>query len=340
MDCKRTERNVLLDYIRAAACLLIVFYHYTQRFSELFDQGTDWLFRVPWGYMAVSVFFMLSGYLAVVKDESSLSLRQYTKKKVLRLFPAYWICLPITFLVTSLFVPSRAVSVGAFLFNFTMLESFVGIEPVDGAYWTLANELVFYAFIAITTVILRKRETLPVYGLIWVILLLIYQFVSNDSLVFAAIGKIIAKQYGHMFVLGMSLFYLFDQKNNSMKAMSVINIFLALVYQYIVFESGYFCYMTISGVLIGICIVLNNKSFELPVTVKKILCPLEMVAGISYPLYLIHQNTGYAIMLAEIKWVSHTEWIIIAPIVATCLAAYLIHRYVEIPIAARFRQSE
>lgn len=83
------KRNVLLDYVRAIACILVVLYHYTWRITELFGYGQTWGVRVSWGYMAVAAFFMLSGYLTVVKDDGKLSLRLYIKKKILRLFPAY-----------------------------------------------------------------------------------------------------------------------------------------------------------------------------------------------------------------------------------------------------------
>lgn len=334
MDYKN-NRNIFLDYLRAIACLLVILYHYTQRFSELFSQGEDWAFRIPWGFMAIATFFTLSGYLAVIKDDESLSLWQYIKKKCLRLFPAYWVCLPITFLITTLFIPSRAVSFRDFFINFTMLESFLGVGLVDGAYWTLANELVFYAFIAFTVVVLKKRKKLPLFGFIWILLLIIHHVSSNDNLVFTVIGKIIAKQYGHMFVLGMSLFFLVNKQDTMMRVISVANVIMAIVYHYIVFGWWYSCYLVFSGLLIGISIVLNRRGVWISDSVKKCLYPLEILAGISYPLYLIHQNIGYAIILAEINWGLKTEWLIITPIIIMCIVAYWIHRIIEVPIVKK-----
>lgn len=327
------KRNIFLDYIRAAACILVVLYHYTWRVTELFGHGQTWGVRVSWGYMAVAAFFMLSGYLAVVKDEGKLSLWSYGKKKILRLFPAYWVCIPITFVVTTLVLPSRAVSLRDMLLNFTMLESFLGIGLVDGAYWTLANELIFYAFVALVVVILKKRDKLPAFGFLWLLLLFVYQFMPGSSLLFAAAGKLIARQYGHMFVFGASLFFLTaPQTDKRMRRVSAVNLLLALVYQYLVFGVPYFAFFALTGLLIAVCVKADSSGYVIPQNVRKILYPLEVIAAVSYPWYLIHQNVGYAIMHFEIQWFSASEWIILLPGIITFLIAYAIHRYIEIPI--------
>ena len=203
-----SKRNVLLDYIRATSCLLIILYHYTSRYGELFHNSTLWRFSLPWGWMAVSVFFMLSGYLAIASEKQYSSLLGYIQDKVIRLYPAYWVSMTLTFIITSLFLPSKAVSVWEYIVNLTMLESFVGVSLVDGAYWTLANELVFYAFFAFVIVLLRKRDKYQWFILAWLLLLIAYRYIERDGLIYAAIGKLLARPYGHMFIAGSSLHYI------------------------------------------------------------------------------------------------------------------------------------
>ena len=45
----KTGRNLFIDYIRGIACKLIVLYHYTQRYNELFHNSENWKFRMSWG---------------------------------------------------------------------------------------------------------------------------------------------------------------------------------------------------------------------------------------------------------------------------------------------------
>ena len=339
MSAARTGRNIFLDYVRGIACILIVLYHYTQRYNELFQNSGDWKFRVPWGYMAISTFFMLSGYLAIINDDSKTGLWTYIKKRAIRLFPAYWVAIPITFITTHFLLTSRRVSLIVALFNFTMLESFVGIPLVDGAYWTLANELVFYFFVAIVVVLLKKRNTLPIFGLGWILLLFIYHFVKSDSLFCAAIGKLIAKQYGHMFVAGTSLvFFLKETRNKWITIVSAICILLAVVYQYLTFGLDYTMFFLISLLVIVVCIIVDKRGLVPNDIFRKLLKPLEITATISYPFYLLHQNIGYAIMENLRPIITEKEWIIIIPILTVFALAYLVHKFIEIPIADFLRK--
>lgn len=339
MRIKDAERNVLLDYVRGIACILIVLYHYTQRYNELFHNSDGWCFRVPWGYMAVATFFVLSGYLAILKDESSTGLKTYIVKKVIRLFPAYWVAIPITFAVTFFYLPSRSVSIKAALFNLTMLESFVGVDLVDGAYWTLANELVFIAFVALVVVVLNKRERIPYFGLAWIAALIVFHFIDRKSLLFAAVGKLIAKQYGHMFVVGADLvFLLHDTGTTKNRIVTGASLLLAVVYQFLTFGWGYTTYFLVSTLIIAICIMVHNRGIVLSDRVRTCLWPLEFLAAISYPLYLLHQNIGYAIMERLRPIITEAEWIIVIPILVVVSVACLIHYCVEKPIAKKLRR--
>lgn len=335
MSVKQKSRNIYLDYIRGIACILIVLYHYTQRYFELFQDSNNWTFRLSWGYMAVSTLFMLAGYLSVIKDESNTKLQGYIKHKAFRLFPAYWASIPITFIVTYFWLPSRRVSVFAAIFNFTMLESFVGIALVDGAYWTLANELVFYAFIALVVVLLKKRNKLPFFCLAWIVVLIIFHFVEADSLLFDAIGKIIAKKYGHMFVAGVSLKYVL-QKNERYRIIAGLSLILSIAYQKLTFGWEYTLFYSISLLIVGVGVLLNYNGIVPNKKIRIILYPLEFIAGISYPLYLLHQNIGYAVIENLRPVITETEWIIIIPIFIVILVAYIIHRYIEVPVAKKY----
>ena len=217
--------------------------------------------------------------------------------KVLRLYPAYWTAIILTFIVTSFLLPSRAVSFRDMLVNLTMLESFIGVPLVDGAYWTLANELVFYAYIAIVVVILRRKDKLQVYCVVWLFFLFLYSLFESDSLLFAAIGKLIAKQYGHMFIIGISLYSLFnDTQNKKSVFFAIISLVLSFIYHYFTFEFHYFVFFTVTTALICVGIFLHKKGIEVPDKVRRVLFPIEFIGAISYPLYLVHQNIGYAIL--------------------------------------------
>ena len=56
-----------LNYLRAISALLVVFYHYTTRYLDIvYNMGAE-KSRIGlwWGCWAVSVFFILSGFLTL-----------------------------------------------------------------------------------------------------------------------------------------------------------------------------------------------------------------------------------------------------------------------------------
>jgi len=63
------------------------------------------------------------------------------------LYPAYWFSI-ISAVVIGLGVGVNIISVDQVLLNFTMVQKYLGVESVIGAYWTLHLELVFYVLCA------------------------------------------------------------------------------------------------------------------------------------------------------------------------------------------------
>ncbi|PKH03412.1 hypothetical protein CXF72_06275 [Psychromonas sp. MB-3u-54] len=51
-------------------------------------------------------------------------------------------------LITSVFIfYFGQISLTQFFINLTMLQQFFGVPHIDGSYWTLTNEIIFYGFI-------------------------------------------------------------------------------------------------------------------------------------------------------------------------------------------------
>ena len=79
--------------------------------------------------------------------------RQFTVSRVVRLFPAFWICCTATFVISLFIVPMRRVSLHEYLVNLTMLGGFIGVREVDSVYWSLFVEIQFYALVFLVLLI-------------------------------------------------------------------------------------------------------------------------------------------------------------------------------------------
>ena len=325
-----------LDYIRGVACLMVIFYHYTTRFIEIYPQySEEWKFEMSLGYIGVSAFFLLSGYLAIGGAGKKQSLNMYIKKKIIRLYPCYWIGIILTFVVTKILLADRSVSLIEAVINLTMLQSFLGVNAVDGAYWTLANELIFYGFVALILIKLKQNKNFYIWGIAWLIIQVVAQILLNkNTLLYLVVNKLLMVQYAHMFLAGGFVFCIFNENSYDRKNRILMKIALCvcIVMQFLIFGIEYGIFFLLEIIfLIGI-IQFEKKEKNYPDILILTLKPLSFIASISYPLYLIHQNIGYAIIIYLYKIGIHNEMIIIIPFIVMVVVSYIIHNMFEIKI--------
>ncbi|HEV2517545.1 MAG TPA: acyltransferase [Devosia sp.] len=125
------------DFVRAAACLTVLFHHLAQRMSWQ-DKlgGVEW-FRVfaQIGTFGVAMFFVLSGFLlsrpfwqALDRGEPAPSLRVYAMRRAARILPGFWLALLVSF-VLSITV------FGAVLDGQLVLRLVAGIFTVADWHW-------------------------------------------------------------------------------------------------------------------------------------------------------------------------------------------------------------
>lgn len=115
-----------MNWLRGFAAICVVLYHYTTRYQEVYGVIEEWSVNVPWGCGAVNTFFILSGFLTALTLRENTSVVDFVKKRAVRLYPAYWVCIILTALVTFFFLPTEFPGFDAVLINFTMLQSFWG----------------------------------------------------------------------------------------------------------------------------------------------------------------------------------------------------------------------
>ncbi|EEO0292918.1 acyltransferase, partial [Salmonella enterica] len=146
-----------IDFLRFVAAMAVVFFHYAFR-----GYAADGMSIMPYpslapvskyGFLGVQLFFMISGFV-ILMSASHGSIRNFTISRMVRLYPAFWACCTITFIVTLVIgAPTYSVSFNQYITNMTMLNEFIGIPSVDGAYWSLFVEMRFYALVAIILII-------------------------------------------------------------------------------------------------------------------------------------------------------------------------------------------
>lgn len=92
---------------------------------------------------------MLSGFLIVYTYKENFNMVSFLKKRCVRLYPMFWVCMVVTTIYMAFIFPERVPSVRQFLLNITMFPTLFGSTAIDGVYWTMPKELIFYIIFAI-----------------------------------------------------------------------------------------------------------------------------------------------------------------------------------------------
>ncbi|MBC8152273.1 MAG: acyltransferase, partial [Bacteroidetes bacterium] len=152
-----------LDALRGIAALLVVLFHFT-----MFRPQAEYGFK--YGVTGVDLFFMISGYVIFLTINRVRDWRDFIVSRVARLYPAYWTAVLLTTLLLYVFDRPHFFP-KATLANLTMLQNFVGTGDLDGAYWTLAVELIFYGLMLLLFVSGQLR-TVESWGAVFLSILL------------------------------------------------------------------------------------------------------------------------------------------------------------------------
>ena len=142
----RISRLVEIDALRGVAALAVVLFHYTARFDELFGHRPPPAISFSGGHYGVNLFFIISGFVIFMTLEKTSKPMDFVVSRFSRLFPAYWTAIVLTFLLTHLLgLPGKLVDLATAFGNLVMIHGLLfRIPHVDGVYWTLEVELLFY----------------------------------------------------------------------------------------------------------------------------------------------------------------------------------------------------
>lgn len=282
-------RLIELDALRGIAAVLVVLFHYTTRFDELYGHKSPIAFSVPWGHYGVNLFFMISGFVIFMTLQRTRRPMDFVVSRFSRLYPAFWAAVALTFLITHwLGLPGKTVELKTALLNLAMFHSLFGVAHVDGVYWTLEVELLFYAW----ALAMFSLKQLPRVHLLMVLLFALRLTYFGFEKVFSIdlpwiIYRLLILKYIAWFACGIMIFRLTNGSDSPRKDLGVLVLAVALIG---LVESLGVGAMAASFAVIfylaasGRIPILNNGLFK-------------WLGAISYTLYLLHENIGWAIML-------------------------------------------
>ncbi len=346
MNAANTNRSYYpsLDGLRGLAILLVVFYHNFGFINYFF-----------FGWLGVDLFFVLSGFLItdilLKTKDSPHYLRNFYVRRILRIFPLYYLVLIILFIALPLL--NRNVLLLEYytdhqIWFWTYLQNWLFIfHPVPdntGAlnhFWSLAVEEQFYLIWPFVILLFKKPKAI-FYLLVGLLISLVtlrfvlwtyriedlayynlYTFSRIDGICIGSMLAILRKinikgvnRYFTIIVLTLAalnfIFYFFNKQNQ-------------FSFPYLAI-AGYTTFAVIFGLLVNEGVegenLLINKLLSSPI--------LKFFGSISYGLYVFHWPMYLVLSPSLTKWaeknITAISPSIIASVIATILAitiAYL-----------------
>ncbi|MBE6088950.1 MAG: acyltransferase [Clostridium beijerinckii] len=325
------RRNYNIDLLRVLAALLIVMFHYTTRYAQLYgyDNKSFHLSITYGGAIGNAMFLILTSFFTINSAIKSQSTKDFFIKRMIRLYPTYTLCLTITFISVSLFgLQGRETSTIDYFLNLFFLNYFLGTNYVDGAHWFMSFQMMMILILLILKKI-NYIKKLNVYY-VWIFINIIIRFLlkfGNQSIVdILNIIKIFTlESYAPYIIIGIGLRFLLDKKASFKE---VTGLFIISYFNILINEGIIVC--TIALIITGlIAVIIFRVPSNKGVRFKNYLI---FISGVSYPLYLIHQNIGYQIRFYLISLGLKSEVFIFIPLIISIGLATMIHHFFEKPV--------
>jgi peptidoglycan/LPS O-acetylase OafA/YrhL len=322
-----------LDLLRFGAAFAVMLYHLAF-WSWAFPSGQvalaskgladfrNWPLITAVGWIGVQIFFVISGFVIATSAANSSASRFFISRFT-RLAPAAWVCATITLIAWLL------IDVGTPISHLRAYVKSIAFVPVpawiDSVYWTLGVEIAFYALVLALVAGDRFRWLKPVMYAIGLVSSLFwfgygYAALDRESAlfewfskvqwsrlaqlmllhhgVFFAIGVLLWMQLMRKSSLGQTLWLLFFIAGGCMQICADSN--LKFEKTGLMMSPLLACAIWLGAMALLFWMVQNNDRVRaLPESVLRTLRRLGLV---TYPLYLLHNVTGGAVLGALLGW--------------------------------------
>lgn len=348
-----------LDAVRFFAAFSVMLFHLAfygwasehSTVADMLHDATTYPDLAPFTWfcwIGVEVFFVISGFV-IASSANNASPIGFAKGRVLRLYPAVWVCAPLT-LAAWLMINHNAPRdlVGEFTRSMTL---WIEGQWIDGVYWSLAVEMVFYAFIFVLLLVNGfSRLNWAAWGLViasGTFLALRFSFGTAlyDVPVWAFIrdhSDILLVRYGVFFALGIFM-WLASQRGLSWRGWTGVGLavfagMFEIALRVRELRSGEVTAdVTLSALppiavwLVPVALMFAFVRMPARFTPKSERTQemLKRTGQMTYPLYLVHAVAGAGLMrvmanMGADRWAALGVTIV----TMTCIA-YLVARYAE-----------
>lgn len=312
---KTATRITAIDGLRGIAAMLVMGFHLTTRYDTAFGHEAPLPLSVPWGFLGVRLFFAISGFVILMTLRNVKAPMDFVVARFSRLYPTYWAAMLLTALILFVFpLPRHELTIGQVAGNLLMFHGLFGIESVNGTYWSLEVELIFYVLMLLLWTVGALQRPFIVLAL-WLLASAISKLLPVPWVVthLGLLGWI------PWFALGVTVYVAVGKYEDhawwpAIAALALLSIGLSEGLARTLWAVFVLLVMFVAAT--GSLRILSSKT-------------LLFLGAISYPLYLLHEYLSYTFMLR----VERAGW---SPMLAVLIAAagsvllaYVVHILAE-----------
>ncbi len=334
----------MLDLLRFLAALSVVSFHWiiigATRLG--WHQGmrthtggvpVPLLHAAAYGWIGVELFFLISGFVICMSSWGH-RLAGFVKSRLARLMPAYWFSVAAIVILSRFPAPGAPARHGGLgdtaLVNLTMLQAGYSVTGLSSVYWTLWVELWFYLIFSTVVLLGLTYRRVLAFCCLWLIGTVTATAANNQFL-----DTVIQPATAPFFIAGICFYLMRRYQPNFLLWLLVATCFL--LGQHSVIDQGS---RAIWGAGIKYSWAIGTSLLAVFFTVMAMVAlgkldriswrGLTVLGALTYPLYLLHMDLGFAFFDRADQHLGHAN-AILAALPAVLILCWLVHRYVERP---------
>ncbi|MPZ82291.1 MAG: acyltransferase family protein [Actinophytocola sp.] len=335
-------RLEVLDGLRFVAALAVVAYHFTT-LDRVWHRRADTIFpdqTAAYGWLGVHLFFLISGFV-ICMSSWGRGVGAFLLSRAVRLYPAYWVSVVAVSVVLTVWpYVEQPVGLGDTLVNLTMFHEPLGASTVAEVYWTLWAELRFYLLFSLVVWWGLTYRRVVTFCVLWLGAVTVAKAVVADG---HLVHTVLMTDYAPLFTGGIG-FYLMYRFRPTLLSWGIVAVSFLLAVPQALYRTSLEAYPGEAVPLSWPAVVLLAVCFLLIAAVA--LGWLSWVRGrwlvvtgaMTYPLYLLHLDLGGTMLYL---WQGSVPAPLLVATVtgAMVLLAWLVHRYVERPVAPLMKRA-
>lgn len=330
-----------LDLLRLIAVLGVILFHYGFRGPTAFNVTHVAVPELAWiaryGFLGVPIFFVISGFVIAYSAQGRTA-TTFAIARFSRIYPCFIFCMTLTFSALLFFGPPHfETTFTQWAANLFIAATALRENYMDSAYWSLVVEITFYAWITILLAAKVFPRRVDALVLTWLFISMGNELTVDNQIV----SRIFLTDHSGFLATGVLIHELYrGRRDIALQCHLGLSVATALFQalhnlRWLRDRDNVFDDWTIATICLGsiLLIIAATRIRRLPIQSSIVFA----IGGVTYPLYLLHQQLGYTI-LVWIGPVTHPRDVIAVILVAISGLSWVTWRFVERPCQTLTKQ--